>query len=158
MSFEFRSPNLSAQTAEAQVQQLLSFLRQHVQQLNWVLKNLETGEDAAGNQAQAAEVPPEVIQTICRKLKKKQAQENFLGTAKKTILENGDWSQGSTVTVDLEAVGRYTLFMAVSGGVPVVCAKQGSTIHGDGLTLTCGETDITVTAAENPVTALYAVV
>lgn len=161
MSFEFRSPNLSAQTAEGQIQQLLSFLRQHVQQLNWVLKNLETEEETALTGELVTELvsrSPEVFQTICRKLKKKQAQENFLGSAKRAILENGSWTQGSTVAADMEAVGRYTLFAAVSGGVPVVCARQGSTIHGEGLTLTCGETAITVTTAVSPVTALYAVV
>lgn len=160
MSVEFRSPNLSARNAEGQIQQLLSFLRQHVQQLNWVLKNLETGEGTALTETKVTELvsrSPEVFQTILRKLKKKQAQENFLG-AKKAILENGAWSQGSKVTAELEAVSRYTLFLAVTGDVPVACARQGSVIHGQGVTLTCGETDITVTEAENPVTALYAVI
>ena len=108
MSVEFRSPNLSARNAEGQIQQLLSFLRQHVQQLNWVLKNLETGEGTTLTETKITELvsrSPEVFQTILRKLKKKQAQENFLG-AKKAILENGAWPQGSTVTAELEAVSR----------------------------------------------------
>ena len=121
---------------------------------------METGEGTTLTETKITELvsrSPEVFQTILRKLKKKQAQENFLG-AKKAILENGAWPQGSTVTAELEAVSRYTLFLAVTGEVPVACARQGSVIHGQGVTLTCGETDITVTEAENPVTALYAVI
>lgn len=41
MSYEFRYPVVSGATAEAQIQQLISFLRQHVQQLNLVLRDLE---------------------------------------------------------------------------------------------------------------------
>lgn len=163
MSFEFRSPNLNGQTTETQIQQLLSFLRQHIQQLNWVFKNVDVGkhdtltEDQVKAVKETVSQSADVFQTFCRKLKKKQAQENFLG-AKKAILENGSWPQGSTVAADLEVVSRYTLFMVVTGDVPVACARQGSTIHGEGITLTCGETDITVTEAEKPVTALYAII
>lgn len=163
MSFEFRFPNLNGQTPDTQIQQLLSFLRQHIQQLNWVFQNLDVGkhDTLTENQVKAVKETvsqsADVFQTFCRKLKKKQVQENFL-VAKKAILESGSWSQGSTVTSETETVSRYTLFLAVTGDVPVPCARQGSTIHGEGITLTCGETDITVAESESPITALYAII
>ena len=163
MSFEFRSPNLNGQTPETQIQQILSFLRQHIQQLNWVFQNVDVGEKTSLTEDQLKAVTDtvsqsaEVFQSFYRKIRKKQVQENFVGAAKKAILENGSWSQGSSVSADMEAVGRYTLFVVVAG-TPAVCARQGSTIHGEGLALTCGDTAITVTEAANPVTAVYAII
>lgn len=40
MSYEFRVPNVNGRTTEEQVQQILSYLRQHVQELNYVVGNL----------------------------------------------------------------------------------------------------------------------
>lgn len=163
MSFEFRSPNLNGQTPETQIQQLLSFLRQHIQQLNWVFRNVDTNESAELTEGQRKAVEDivsqsaEIFQSFYRKLKKKQTQENFVGAAKRTILENGSWEQGSSFSADMEAVGRYTLFVVVSGN-PVVCARLGSTISADGVTLTCGGDSLTVTTAASPVTALYAII
>lgn len=37
MSYEFRAPKVSGSKAEEQVGQILSFLRQHVRELNWVV-------------------------------------------------------------------------------------------------------------------------
>lgn len=164
MSYEFRSPNVSGQTPEAQLQQLLSFLRQHIQQLNWVLQDMEGKEAANLTQEQqravieAAGQSAELFQTFYRKLRKKQAQENFVGAARKTILENGSWAQGVSAAADMEAVGRYSLFIVVTGGVPVVCARNGSAICGSGAVLTCGTNALTVTTASSPVTAVYAII
>ena len=163
MSVEFRSPNLSGRTPEDQLRQLLSFLRQHIQQLNWVLRNLDETRQDTLTQEQAKAVTDtvsrsaEVFQTLCRKLKRKQAQENFL-TAKRTVFQGVSLGQGDTAPADTEAVSRYTLFAVVTGGSPVVCARLGDVISGGGVMLTCGSGDVTVTAAESPVTALYAVV
>lgn len=41
MSYEFRMPNVSGATTESQVQQLISFLRQHIQELNFAVRSLE---------------------------------------------------------------------------------------------------------------------
>lgn len=163
MSYEFRSPNLSGQTPEAQIQQLLSFLRQHVQQLNWVFRNVDVGEQTDLTKDQLKTVTDtvsqsaEVFQSFYRKIRKKQTQENFVGAGKRTILENGSWSQGSSAGADMDAVGRYTLFVVVTGS-PAVCARQGNVICGDGVTLTCGTSAITVTTSASPVTALYAII
>lgn len=40
MSYEFRMPNVSGRTGEEQVRQLLSYLRQHIQELNFVMRDL----------------------------------------------------------------------------------------------------------------------
>ena len=50
MSYEFRTPNVSGRTTEEQVQQIISYLRQLVQELNYVVGNLtrEREEDTEG--------------------------------------------------------------------------------------------------------------
>lgn len=164
MSYEFRTPSLTAATVQGQLGQLTSFLRQHIEQLNWVVKGLDAGDSAALTQAQrqaaeAAAQSPEVFQSLYRRICRKQAQENFVGAAKRTVLEGGSLAQGQTVDgLDAGALERYTVFVAVSGGAPVVCARQGGAICGPGLHLTWEGGTLTVTAAESPVTALYAVI
>ena len=51
MSYEFPLPNLGTGTREDQLRQLQSFLRQHVQRLNWVLRTLEQEDTGGGTQA-----------------------------------------------------------------------------------------------------------
>ncbi len=41
MSYEFRMPNITGKTAEEQVAQLISFLRQHIQELNFAMKSMD---------------------------------------------------------------------------------------------------------------------
>lgn len=41
MSYEFRMPNVSGTSTENQVRQILSFLHQHIQELNYVVSKLE---------------------------------------------------------------------------------------------------------------------
>ena len=43
MSVEFRLPNITATTAEGQLQQVKSYLYQMVEQLNWAMKNVASG-------------------------------------------------------------------------------------------------------------------
>ncbi len=56
MSYEFRQPSVSASTAESQTRQLLSFLRQHIQELNFVVRNLERAGTGGLTEAQRKEV------------------------------------------------------------------------------------------------------
>lgn len=42
MSYEFRLPNVSGKTPESQIAQLQAFLRQHIQELNFVMGALES--------------------------------------------------------------------------------------------------------------------
>lgn len=42
MSYEFRMPNINGRTAEEQVAQLVSFLRQHIQELNFAMKSMDS--------------------------------------------------------------------------------------------------------------------
>lgn len=42
MSYEFRLPNVSGNTAESRMRQILGYLRQHVQELNFVVRDLES--------------------------------------------------------------------------------------------------------------------
>lgn len=165
MSYEFRMPNLSAPTVEGQLRQLVSFLRQHIQQLNWALRNLDDGGEKTLTQEQrqaaieAVSQSAEVFQSFYRKMRKKQAQETLAGAGKRTVLEGGVWAEGTSAGgVDTASLEGYTVFVAVCGGGPVLCGKHGEAICGSGLQLTCGDGTLTVTAAERPVTALYAVV
>lgn len=43
MSIELRLPNITATTAEEQLKQVKSYLYQMVEQLNWAMKNMESG-------------------------------------------------------------------------------------------------------------------
>lgn len=43
--YEFRMPNVSGKTSEEQVAQILSFLRQHIQELNFVMRNLQKEQE-----------------------------------------------------------------------------------------------------------------
>lgn len=164
MSYEFRSPNLNGQTPETQIQQILSFLRQHIQQLNWVFQNVDVGQDSTLTDQQMKSVleavvkSSEVFQTIYRKLKKKQAQENFVGAGKRTVLEGVALDEGVSASVDTDMLDLYTLFVTVSAEKPVLCCKYGSDIYGDGIQLTCGSGTIAVTTADSPVTAVYAII
>lgn len=45
MNYEFRTPNVNGRTPEEQVQQILSYLRQHIQELNYVVGNLIQQQD-----------------------------------------------------------------------------------------------------------------
>lgn len=48
MSYEFRTPNVNGRTTEEQVQQILSYLRQHVQELNYVVGSLMKQQEEEG--------------------------------------------------------------------------------------------------------------
>lgn len=50
MSYEFRMPNVSGVSAEDQVRQIVSFLRQHIQELNFVVGKLEKQQETSKKQ------------------------------------------------------------------------------------------------------------
>lgn len=50
MSYEFRMPNVSGTSTENQVRQIVSFLRQHIQELNYVVGKLEKQQETSRKQ------------------------------------------------------------------------------------------------------------
>lgn len=50
MSYEFRMPNVSGASTENQVRQIVSFLRQHIQELNFVVSKLEKEQETSQKQ------------------------------------------------------------------------------------------------------------
>lgn len=160
MSYEFPLPNLGAGTREDQLRQLQSFLRQHVQRLNWVLRTLEQEDTGGGTQAllEAVASSEEVFAALCGRLRGKQRRENFLG-GKQMICRGGPWSQGQSITtLDTELLGRYTLFQVVAGDAPTLCSRLDTTLQAPSLTLTQEEDTLTVTRSEAPITEIYGII
>lgn len=48
MSMDFRFPKITAKDAEGQLRQMQSYMFQLVEQLNWAMKNVESGSSASG--------------------------------------------------------------------------------------------------------------
>lgn len=163
MRYEFRAPKVSGVRAEEQVSQILSFLRQHVRELNWVMGRLDGGEQEGLTEGQKKAVletvgqSGEVLGKFCQALGKKQEKENFLG-GRKTLWTGSALTAGKSGVVDSDAVRRYTVFLAIAGGVPVVCGREGGTIAGSGVRLGLDEAKVTVIASEGGVTGLYGII
>lgn len=84
------------------------------------------------------------------------------GIALRRIFTEGSWEAGtelgSTVAdADISAVSLYTLFMAVCAGQPVWLMRLDSGLWGSGIKMTCDGSVMTLDAAPEAVTALYAV-
>lgn len=87
------------------------------------------------------------------------------GIALHTIFESAEPWTGEELSAvvpdaDVTAVGRYTLFVAVSDDTPVLCAKIGGIIKGNGVTLCYEEVNgigkLTMGSISLAVNALYA--
>lgn len=85
------------------------------------------------------------------------------GIALRKIFAQGEWSVGADLgstaaDAEVSAVPRYTLFMAVCGGVPVWLMRLGTEIYGSGMKMTCDGSVMLLQEAPDTVTALYAVI
>ena len=155
MSYEFPLPNLGAGTREDQLRQLQSFLRQHVQRLNWVLRDLDPGEKEA--EAPEQGLSQEAFGDLCARLKRKQRRENFLG-GKTLLCWGGPWSQGDTVPgLEVGELEKYTIFLVRTEAGPILCPRLDATLQAPGLTLTQENDNLTVTRSETPITAIYGI-
>lgn len=163
MSYEFRAPKVSGSKTEEQVGQILSFLRQHVRELNWVVSHLDGEEKKELSEGQKAAVletvgqSGEVFGKFFQALAKKQEKENFLG-GRREIWTGSTLSAGDSAVVDSGAVGRYRVFLVIMGGMPVVCGREGGTIAGEGVRLTCSGGSVSVVTAGGGVTGLYGII
>lgn len=163
MSYEFRAPKVSGTKAEEQVSQILSFLRQHIRELNWVMGHLDGTKEDGLSEGQKTAVLEAVGQSgqvfgkLVQALGKKQERENFLGGRKK-LWTGSALSAGGSTAIDSGTVERYTLFLAIVGGVPVVCGREGSTIAGEGVRLTNSGGKISVVTASGGMTGLYGII
>jgi len=163
LGYGFREPKVSGGKAEEQVGQILSFLRQHIRELNWAMARLDTGEPAELSEGQKRAVldavgqSGEVFGKFCQALGKKQEKENFLGGRKK-LWEGSALTAGKSAAVDSGGVLRYSLFLAIAGGVPVVCGREGSTIAGTGVKMTLSGDRLTVVTATGGLTGLYGII
>ena len=84
-----------------------------------------------------------------------------------TGLAQGQGVLSGAPDAPVQMVEHYSLFLAIVGGYPVLCARSGSDIRGAGvdndlnrigLRLTWNGADITVTKSENSMSALYALI
>lgn len=87
------------------------------------------------------------------------------GVALHTIFEGVEWPSGEDISsvspdADVSAVGRYTLFVALSGDTPVLCAKIGNRICGTSVKMNYEEVNgigkLTMGDISVAVNALYA--
>lgn len=53
MSFHFRYPNITGKTKEEQLRQIIAFLRQLTDQLNWALNAVEAGTQGGASDTNA---------------------------------------------------------------------------------------------------------
>lgn len=159
MSFEFRAPCVGGGEAEQQLSQLLSFLRQHVSQLNWVVKSLEKNQ-TEGERLEALEQAVqsgELAGKIFQGLKRKQEQDNFLG-GRRGLWEGEPLAAGDSAAVETGTVKKYSVFLVRLGDRCVVCGREGNLISGPGVRLSLGEGQMTLTQAEGTVSGLFGVI
>lgn len=163
MSYEFRSPNVTGADAGEQAAQLLSFLRQHIQQLNWVVKSLEGAGERAASETQRQELleavgqSAQVTKALSRNLRQLQARENFLG-CRKEILKDVRLETGDQAAAEEETVKRYSLFLALMEDGCAVCGREGSRIQGAGVRLGLDKGRVTVEECDTALTGLYGII
>lgn len=83
------------------------------------------------------------------------------GIGLREIFTEGSWEQGaalgSTVeSSDVDAVSRYTLFLAMVEDSPRLVARMGSRLYGGDLSMGLEDGELILLAASAPVTAMYA--
>ena len=77
------------------------------------------------------------------------------------IFSGGKWTAGTELgsavpSAESSAMGRYTLFLGVCDGKPVLLMGLGNSIWGEGVKITREGQVVTLAEATSPVTALYA--
>lgn len=93
---DIRSPNITASTAEGQLQQMQSYMIQLVQQLNWALNTVET--------AQVERSP--VVKYESKPATAKEAEDTF-NSIKALIIKSADIVKAYETTIFSDFNGKY---------------------------------------------------
>lgn len=161
MSYEFRDPRVSGARLEEQVSQILSFLRQHVRELNWAFRSVEETAGLSDQQrkelAESLADSPQLFGRLCQTLRRRQEKENFLGT-RRPLLTGVSLTAGEGAPADCGAIRRYGVCLLVADGQPVLCGVLGEKVQGGGYRLGLEAGQVVVEEGQGTVTALYGII